>query len=153
MGKKNDSPKSNLSDSAVNVLMGAPLEMLPDELEAMGLGETIAAEEIPGVSPTWEPATKGDFLLGRCVDVRSLVIPKVSTPENPSVVAVFNTAIPGGYRSVWLGADLRIKLNNPVGRVYSIHYDGVQDTGKPSPMKMYRVYEVRPKNMSVVTNQ
>lgn len=115
------------------------LQMLPKELEEMGLGSKIeGVEEIPGIAPSWKPVKKGDFLLGKCVDIR----PGIGKYE--STALVFRTAVPGGFRTVWLGADLKIKMREPLNRVYSIYFDGTVDVGKSSEMKSYRVYEILP---------
>jgi hypothetical protein len=135
------------------VLFGGVMNMLPKELEEMGLAGKVHAREIPGVPPNWKPVQIGDFLLGRVVAEREMEFPRID-PVTQTVITrkakvlVFDTAVPGGFRSVWLGADLRIKMQNALGRVYSIYYDGETTPSKNSqslhPMKSYRVFEVIP---------
>jgi hypothetical protein len=122
--------------------------MLPQELEELGLGEYVEAQEIPGVSPSWTPVQNGDYLLGRCVDRRTRKFDVGTPEEREATVLVFDTAVPGGFRSIWLGTDLEMKLSNPVGKVYQIYYQGEARPSarskKLNPMKTYRVMEIRP---------
>lgn len=120
-------------------IFGSEQTMLPEELAKMGLGEQVEVQEIPGVTPSWKPVNKGDFLLGRVVDVRE------NLGKFGSTAVVFHTAVPGGFRTVWLGADLKVKMRNALGKVYSIHFDGMMELAGRQPMKVYRVYEVMPK--------
>jgi hypothetical protein len=144
-------PESNAEETAI-VLFGGETRMLPAELEELGLGAHIQTREIPGVPPNWKPASAGDFLLGRCVDIRDRKFDIGTPKERTATVALFDTAVPGGFRSVWLGADLRLKLNNPVGKVYQIYYEGETRPSRASqqlnPMKTFRVMEVLPKQLS-----
>lgn len=131
--------ENNMDETAL-VLFGENVTMLPQQLEEMGLAGKVTAREIPGVAPSWKPVNNGDFLLGRCVDMRE------GLGRFKSTAMIFDTAVPGGFRTVWLGADLKIKLKNAVGRVYSIEYNGTLDLGRPGqqPVKQYRVCEVLP---------
>lgn len=143
--KEKESSFPSNSETAV-ALFGKQMEMLPEELKELGLGELVTAKEVPGVSPTWKPAKVGDFLLGKVVQVRENI------GKFQSTALIMETVIPGGFRTVFLGADLKIKLGsiNPVDRVYSIYYDGVMEfPGGKQPMKVYRVYEVIPKQAAL----
>lgn len=155
--KQTEKPKQPdpqaLPDQAL-VLFGGVMKMLPAELEAMGLAGKIQAREIPGVPMNWKPVNESDFLLGRCVDKRNMTFDAGTPKERKATVLVFDTAVPGGFRSVWLGADLRIKIgNDPVGKVYSIYYDGektINDISrKLNPMKSYRVFEIQPTHVDL----
>lgn len=132
------------------VLFGGTVSMLPEELQEMGLAGKVEVREVPGVVPDWKPVQKGDFLFGRCVDIRE-VETRFSKrgPDgvltNPGLCAVFETSVPGGFRTVWLGADLRIKLANALDKVYTITFVATKDTGKGNPLKIYQVMEVIPK--------
>ena len=138
---KNSPPSTSEAETAMT-LFGKQLEMMPTELEEMGLGAVSTVKEVPGISPTWKPAKAGDFLIGRVVQVRENV------GKFSSTALVLETAVPGGFRTVWLGADLKIKMGSidPLDKVYAIYYDGTMEfPGSKQPMKVYRVYEVRPK--------
>jgi len=154
MDKKKEpmKPPDPTPDQAL-VLFGGVMKMLPKELEDLGLGGKVAAEEIPGVAPTWKPTGQGDYMLGRCVDRREKKF-DIGTPrERLATVLVFDTAIPGGFRSIWLGADLEIKLHDPLGNVYAIYYDGETRPNRTSQqlnaMKTYRVFKVVPTNIPI----
>jgi hypothetical protein len=154
MVKPKEESKPSGQETAV-VLFGGDVRVLPQELEELGLGGKVEALEIPGVPPTWKPTVKGDFLLGRCVDAREKVfVEEVNgvRTERKAPVLVFETAVPGGFRSVWLGADLRLKLNDPVGQVFQIYYEGTsmptERSRKLNPMKTFRVIKILPKLVS-----
>ena len=120
------------------------MTMLPKELEDMGLAGKVMVREIPGFVPAWKPVNKGDFLLGRCVDYREVETKFTKTTGRMGKQLIFDTAVPGGFRMVWLGADLGMKLREAVGRVYSVTFDGEQEFPGRQPMKLYRVFEVVP---------
>lgn len=150
--KENQPPKP--PDSAI-VLFGQAMEMLPKELEEMGLAGKVETREIPGVPPNWKPLSKDDYMIGRVVDVRDLAVPslqRAGQAEIRSTVAVLDTAVPGGFRSLWLGADLKIKMRDSIGKVYAIYYDGETPMQGRNPMKTYRVYEVIPKQTTIPEN-
>jgi hypothetical protein len=129
------------------MLFGGEMTMLPKELAELGLSDQIAVEEIPGVAPSWKPVHPGDMMIGRCVDMREMELPDTfhQGQNRKSTVLVFNTAIPGGFRSVWIGAELKIKMRDPVDKVYTIYYDGTTPmAGGRQPMKTYRVYLINP---------
>jgi hypothetical protein len=149
--KENPSPATTLANdpnSSALVLFGGITPMLPSELEQMGLGEYVEVQEIPGVSPSWTPVNPGDFLLGRCIDKRTKKFDVGTPEEREATVLVFDTAVPGGFRSVWLGTDLEIKLGDPIGKVYQLFYEGESRPSARSkrlnPMKNYRVMEIKP---------
>lgn len=131
------------------VLFGGESQMLPSELEELGLTGQIEAREIPGVPPNWKAVNPGDFLLGRCVAARDMTFDEGKPSVRTATVLLFETAVPGGFRSVWLGADLRLKLNDPVGKVYQIYFEGTstptERSRKLNPMKTFRVMEIIPK--------
>ena len=139
------------------VLFGGTMQMLPKELEELGLAGKVVAREIPGVPPNWKPVQPGDYLLGRVVAEREMEFQNSRGPgQAPEIriakVLVFDTAVPGGFRSVWLGADLRIKLQNPVGKVFQINFQGEVNVGrnaKLNSMKSYQVFEIQPSEMPV----
>lgn len=142
-----EAPETAPKTDAV-VLFGGRMTMLPKELEQMGLAGKVTVQEIPGVPPNWKPAVPNDYLLGKCVAVREKEFDTGTPRQRIAHVAVFDTAIPGGFRSVWLGADLKIKLTNPVGKVYQIVYTGDVDVHSGlNPMKAYTVYEIEPKEI------
>ncbi len=147
--KQKPAPPPENDESKSLILFGENITMLPKQLEEMGLAGKVEVREIPGVAPDWKPVNPGDFILGRCVDIREVDTRFTKTDGNGNKTnvghcAVFETAIPGGFRTVWLGADLRIKIKNAIGAVFSIEYIGSQDIGKGNPMKQYRVCEVLP---------
>ena len=144
MAKEKEQPKQEPNSDTAMVLFGESVQMLPKELEAMGLAGKVIAREIPGVVPDWKPVSKGDLLLGRCVDVREVETRFTKATGIMGSCAVFETVIPGGFRTVWLGADLKIKLRDSVGKVYSIMFDGTMSSNKGQDMKLYRVMEVIP---------
>jgi hypothetical protein len=129
------------------VLFGGTMRMLPKELEEMGLAGKITIHEIPGVPPNWKPAMPGDFLLGRAIQEREVEFTQSDGTKRVRRVLVFDTAVPGGFRSVWLGADLRIKMQDSIGKVYQITYQGEVNVGrnaKLNAMKSYQVFEIQP---------
>jgi hypothetical protein len=148
-----EQPKAELETALV--LFGE-LRVLPAELEELGLAGKVETREIPGVPPNWKPANAGDFLLGRCVDRREQRFDMGKPDERVATVLVFDTAIPGGFRSVWLGADLKLKLHDPVGKVYQIFFEGTSTPTEKSrrlnPMKTYRVMEILPKEPPQITD-
>lgn len=152
---KNDYKVGNLSQPEASnalVLFGGSMKMLPKELEELGLAGKIEAREIPGICPTWKPVNMGDYMLGRCVSERDVEFPLIDAKTKQvtsrvRTVLVFDTAVPGGFRSVWLGADLRIKMQEPIGKVYQISYQGEVAVGRNAnlnPMKSYQVFEIQP---------
>jgi hypothetical protein len=145
--KKDPEPKN---EEKTIVLFGGQAQILPSELEELGLAGQAGVREIPGVAPSWKPAGHGDYLLGRCVDIRSHEFDIGTTKQRTGIVGIFETAVPGGFRSVWLGADLRVKLSDPIGKVYQIYYEGETRPNRSSqslnPMKTYRVLEIVPIN-------
>jgi len=125
-------------------IFGEAQSVMPEELVKMGLADQVAVQEIPGVSPTWKPLNKGDFILGKVIDVRD------GLGKFGSTCVVMQTVVPGGFRTVWLGADLKIKMRDSVGRIYNIAYDGeMKMEGSKAPMRVYRVYEILPKISTV----
>ena len=148
-GEPSPTPEPEPTDALV--LFGGKMNMLPKELEALGLAGKVQVREIPGIAPAWKPVGAGDYLLGIAVQEREVSFPAVnadgSRGERIRKVLVFDTAVPGGFRSVWLGADLRIKMQNPVGKVYQITYQGEVNVGRNAnlnAMKSYQVFEVQP---------
>jgi hypothetical protein len=144
-------PKTETTEDTALVLFGE-LRVLPKELEELGLMGKVNAMEIPGVPKTWTPEKPGDFILGRCVDQRQHTFDAGKPDERTRTVLVFDTAIPGGFRSVWLGADLRLKLQDPVGHVYQIFFEGTttptEKSRRLNPMKTYRVMKILPKQIT-----
>lgn len=142
-----DDSQSKITTNAL-VLFGGAVRMLPAELDNLGLTGKVQTREIPGVPPSWKPVNPGDFLLGRCVDRREQTFDAGTPKERKSTVLIFDTPIPGGFRSVWLGADLRLKLHDPIGKVYQIRFEGLTTPNltsqKLNPMKTFTVYEVMP---------
>ena len=134
------------------VLFGGVQTMLPAVLQELGLAGKVTAQEIPGVPPTWKPAQVNDYLLGRCVAERDVEFSSVNqqtkvVETRTRRVLIFDTAVPGGFRGVWLGADLRLKLQDAIGKVYQITYTGEQNVGrnaKLNAMKSYQVFEIQP---------
>jgi hypothetical protein len=150
-------PKPQPQPENALVLFGGTMRMLPKELEEMGLTGKITVREIPGVPQNWKPVNVGDFLLGRVVAEREMEFQDSQGPGQPprirtAKVLVFDTAVPGGFRSVWLGADLRIKLQNAEGKVYQITYQGEVNVGRNArlnAMRSYQVFEIQPKEEDV----
>jgi hypothetical protein len=141
-------PSTRPREETSVVLFGGEMRMLPAELEELGLSGVVQTREIPGVPPTWKPLESGEYLLGRCVDMRQQRFDIGTPKERTANVLLFDTAVPGGFRSVWLGADLQLKLRDPIGKVYQIYYEGetrpTETSRKLNPMKTYRVMEIVP---------
>jgi hypothetical protein len=154
MSKKQPDPKpapAPTQPTDALVIFGGRMNMLPKELEELGLAGKIQAQEIPGIAQAWKPVQAGDYLLGRCVQEREVSFPQIDPDgtrhDRIRKVLVFDTAVPGGFRSVWLGADLRIKLSDPIGKVYQITFQGDVNVGrnaKLNAMKSYQVFEIQP---------
>lgn len=150
--KNKDKPDAKPEPMEALVLFGGVQQMLPAALEELGLAGKVTAREIPGVPPTWKPVNEGDYLLGRCVAERDVEFSNVDQLTKQVItrtrrVLLFDTVVPGGFRGVWLGADLRLKLSDPIGKVYQITYQGEQNVGRNATlnaMKAYQVFEIQP---------
>lgn len=100
----------------------------------------LKTREIPGIAESWNDkehqVKPGDFIAGICVQYRE----RVSQYE--SDVIVLETA--QGFRSVWLGVDLRAKITaQSVGRPMVIEYQGTMTRPRAKgPIKQYRVLEI-----------
>lgn len=119
------------------VLFGQETGLLPEELrERLGGMEL---REIPGFAPQWKPSKAGDFLLGQIRSVRHDV------GKYHATVVTMQTA--AGFRSVFLGADLKMKFldgQDLRGRVFSLSYEGETKTAgdEKKAMRQYRVIEI-----------
>ena len=107
---------------------------LPAPVQA--LMKKFKTREIPGVAVTWKPEKNGDTIAGVCVKFREGV-----GQFNSSLIVLEGEY---GFRSVWLGADLRQKISaESIGRPMVIVYEGMMQIGnRPQPMRTYRVIEV-----------
>lgn len=100
----------------------------------------LKTREIPGIAESWndkEHAREpGDLIAGIMVQYRE----RVSQYE--SDVIVLETA--EGFRSVWLGVDLKAKITaQSIGRPMVIEYQGTMTRPlAKGPIKSYRVLEI-----------
>jgi hypothetical protein len=114
-----------------------PANLPPAIRAAIG---TLKVREIPGISQSWNDKAAalnpGDFIAGVCVQYRE----RVSSYE--SDVIVLET--PDGFRTVWLGVDLRAKITAAsVGRPMVIEYQGtIEKPRSKGPIRSYRVLEI-----------
>lgn len=96
--------------------------------------------EAVGVAPTWKPEKEGEFLIGQVVTEKS------AGKFNGTVLGMMT---PEGPRSVWLNADLRIKMGSDstlVGKNFVIQFEGwLRKADNPAiknDMRVYKVIEV-----------
>jgi hypothetical protein len=111
---------------------------LPDQIQR--LLAPYKTREIAGVSPQWKPDKPGDMIAGVLSRFK-----QVNTQYGLGSVVSITTK--DGPRDVWLGADLKMKIDaDSVGRPIVIVYDGEQIVGRGrnsgKAMKAYRVIEV-----------
>lgn len=97
--------------------------------------------EVPGVNPAWpeKDAKPGDTLLG----VLSRKKDKAGRFNQPVVTV---QSVDRGFRDVWCGADLTLKLATvEVGAFVALEYTGWRDIkGREQKMKTFRVVELIP---------
>lgn len=113
--------------------------VLPEKMIAqLGLPKGLRARELPGVSPTWMPSAEGATIAGMVRQVKHGV-----GRFNSSLVVL---ATRDGFRTVWLGADLKRKLENiQPGALVIVEYQGRQKVpGRDVEMRTFRVYEILP---------
>ncbi len=111
--------------------------VLPERmLKELGIPQRVAFRERPGVSPTWMPETVGSTIAGIVRDQ------KHGVGKFSSSLIVLQTR--DGFKTVWLGADLKRKLDTiERGALVIIEYIGKQKLPNVSnEMRMFRVYEV-----------
>jgi hypothetical protein len=96
----------------------------------------LKVREIPGIAETWTPSGPGDFVAGIMVQYRE----RVSQYETDVIVL----ETPNGFRSVWLGVDLKNKITSTsIGRPMVISYEGMITRPRAKgPIKNFRVLEV-----------
>jgi hypothetical protein len=136
-GGKVPAPEAPAPGAMVFYGRATPANLNPAVQKALG---GLKVREIPGIAESWNSKDKnlqpGDFIAGICVQYRE----RVSQFE--SDVIVLET--PDGFRSVWLGVDLKAKISAAsIGRPMVISYEGeITRARAKGPMKNYRVLEV-----------
>jgi hypothetical protein len=121
----------------VSIVERTPANSLPANIQQALSKYTL--KERAGVAPTWEPKNPGEFILGSVVAVRAGV------GKYQGTVMVLDT--PTGFQSVWLGADLSLKLPNVVeGMNLVIQFEGwLEQKDQPklaNRMRQFKVIEV-----------
>ena len=91
-----------------------------------------------------KPVKEGDFIFGRIADMR-----EVTTEFGVSTACVMEVLEPEGegFLTVWLSADLKVKLSGarPVkDRLWLITYTGIAKVRRGT-MKVYSVVEIEPR--------
>ena len=134
-----DTPPSAPADNTALVLFGGQLPAsIPAAVRAAMEKHGLKAEERPGYEPIWKPDVAGASLLGRVSSVR-----EGAGKFGGTIVTLATT---DGYRSVWLSADLKIKLLDGAslrGRLFMIEYLGKESLGAgKNEMRRYRVTEL-----------
>ena len=139
--KPNEEPNGQGSEALV--LFNKGTSTLPAAvqraIERSGL--KLKTRQLPGVEPSWKPTKPGEYVLGEVIAVRE------NTGEFAGTVVVISD--PNGPVSVWLGADLKLKLGGVrVGQVYCIQYMGkLKKSDNPklkNDMNHFQVSEIIP---------
>jgi len=139
-----DEKKENGSDKEALVLFNKGTSTLPAAVQRAidRSGLKLKTREKAGVAPSWKPDKAGEYVFGEVLAVRENV------GEFEGTVVVLST--PDGPVSVWLGADLKVKMGSSVriGQVYCIQYMGkLKKSENPklkNDMNHFQVSEILP---------
>lgn len=135
---KDPTPNDNEALVLFNKGTAALPAAIQRQIDRMGL----KTRERAGVAPSWKPTKPGEYVAGEVLAVRENV------GEYAGTVVVIST--PDGPVSVWLGADLKVKMgtNLRIGQVYCIVYQGkLKKSDNPklkNDMNQFTVAEIIP---------
>jgi hypothetical protein len=134
--------KKDSEDGEALVLFNKGTSTLPAAVQRAIEKHGLKVRPKAGVEPSWKPTKPGEYVVGEVLAIRSGV------GEFGGTVLVINA--PEGPCSVWLGADLKVKMGNnvKVGEVYCIQYMGkLKKTENPklkNDMHQFQVSEILP---------
>jgi len=134
--------KDEVNNNEALVLFNRGTSTLPAAIQRQVERLGLKTREKAGVSPSWKPSKPGEYVAGEVLAIREGV------GEFEGTVVVLNTQ--DGPVSVWLGADLKVKMGHNVreGQIYCIQYMGkLKKTDNPklkNDMHQYQVVEILP---------
>ena len=135
-GSQSAAPPEKVKPTSTELVVFGKHDIADLPAPVRALMQKFKTREIPGVAPTWKPEKPSDTIAGICVRYREGV------GQFKSSLIVLEGEY--GFRSVWLGADLKQKITaESIGRPMVIVYEGMMQIGtRPQPMRTYRVIEV-----------